>query len=152
MSLKERIDQELKEAMKSGDKIRLNAIRSIRAALLEKEVSIRVGGKGELNEEQELEVLMGLAKRRRDAIEQFTAGNRPDLVETEAAELKVLEEYLPQQLSDEEVEAAIREIIAQTGATSMKEMGKVMGLAMKTLKGKADGGKVQNLVKSLLSA
>lgn len=83
MSLKERIDQELKEAMKSGDKIRLNAIRSIRAALLEKEVSIRVGGKGELNEEQELEVLMGLAKRRRDAIEQFTAGNRPDLVETE---------------------------------------------------------------------
>lgn len=64
----------------------------------------------------------------------------------------MLEEYLPQQLSDEEVEAAIREIIAQTGATSMKEMGKVMGLAMKTLKGKADGGKVQNLVKSLLSA
>lgn len=152
MSLKERIDQELKEAMKSGDKIRLNAIRSIRAALLEKEVSIRVGGKAVLNEEQELEVVMGLAKRRRDAIEQFTAGNRPDLAETEAAELKVLEEYLPQQLSDEEVEAAISEIIAQTGATSMKEMGKVMGLAMKALKGKADGGKVQNLVKSLLSA
>jgi len=152
MSLKEKIDRELKEAMKSGDKIRLNAIRSIRAALLEKEVSIRVGGKGELNEEQELEVVMSLAKRRRDAIEQFTAGNRPDLAETEAAELEVLEEYLPKQMSDEEVEAAIREIIAQTGATSMKEMGKVMGLAMKALKGKADGGKVQNLVKSLLSA
>lgn len=152
MSLKERIDQELKEAMKSGDKIRLNAIRSIRAALLEKEVSIRVGGKAVLSEEQEIEVLTGLAKRRRDAIEQFTAGNRPDLAETEAAELKVLEEYLPQQLPDEEVEAAIREIIAQTGATSMKEMGKVMGLAMKALKGKTDGGKVQNFVKSLLSA
>jgi uncharacterized protein YqeY len=152
MSLKEKIDRELKEAMKSGDKIRLNAIRSIRASLLEKEVSIRVGGKAELNEEQELEVVMGLAKRRRDAIEQFTAGNRLDLAETEAAELTVLEEYLPQQLPDEEVEAAIREIIAQTGATSMKELGKVMGLAMKALKGKADGGKVQNLVKSLLSA
>jgi uncharacterized protein len=152
MSLKERIDQELKAAMKSGDKIRLNAIRSIRAALLEKEVSIRVGGKAVLSEEQEIEVLTGLAKRRRDAIEQFTAGNRLDLAETEAAELKVLEEYLPQQLPDEEVEAAIREIIAQTGATSMKEMGKVMGLAMKALKGKADGGKVQNFVKSLLSA
>ncbi|NTW55114.1 MAG: GatB/YqeY domain-containing protein [Chlorobaculum sp.] len=152
MSLKERIDQELKEALKSGDKVRLNAIRSIRAALLEKEVSIRVGGIGVLSDEQELEVLMGLAKRRRDAIEQFTAGNRPDLADNEAAELKVLEEYLPQQLSDDEVEAAIREIIAQTGATSMKEMGKVMGLAMKALKGKADGGKVQNLVKSLLSA
>lgn len=152
MSLKERIDQEMKEALKSGDKARLNTIRSIRAALLEKEVSIRVGGKGELSEEQELEVVMGLAKRRRDAIEQFTAGNRPDLAENEAAELAVLEEYLPQQLSDEEVEAAIRDIVTQTGAASMKDMGKVMGLAMKALKGKADGGKVQNLVKAILSA
>lgn len=152
MSLKERIDQELKESLKSGDKSRLNAIRSIRAALLEKEVSIRVGGTAVLNEDQELEVLMSLAKRRRDAIEQFTAGNRPDLAETEAAELKVIEEYLPAPVSDEEIEAAIREIIARTGATSMKEMGKVMGEAMKALKGKADGGKVQSLVKSLLSA
>ncbi|NTU52194.1 MAG: GatB/YqeY domain-containing protein [Chlorobiaceae bacterium] len=152
MSLKERIDQELKEALKSGNKIRLNAIRSIRAALLEKEVSIRVGGKALLNDDQELEVLMGLAKRRRDAIEQFTAGNRPDLADTEAAELMVLEEYLPKQLPEEEIEATIREIIEQTGATSIKEMGKVMGLAMKALKGKADGGKVQATVKSLLSA
>lgn len=152
MSLKERIDHELKEALKSGDKIRLNAIRSIRAALLEKEVSIRVGGKAVLSEEQELEVFTGLAKRRRDAIEQFTAGNRPDLAETEAAELRVLEEYLPKQLSDEEVEATIREIVTRTGANSMKDMGKVMGEAMKTLKGKTDGGKVQAAVKSLLSA
>ncbi len=152
MSLKERIDRELKESLKSGDKTRLNAIRSIRAALLEKEVSIRVGGTGVLNAEQELEVLMSLAKRRRDAIEQFTAGNRPDLAETEAVELKVIEEYLPAPVSDEEVEAAIREIISKSGAASMKDMGKVMGEAMKALKGKADGGKVQNLVKTLLSA
>lgn len=152
MSLKERIDQELKEALKSGDKTRLNAIRSIRAALLEKEVSIRVGGKAVLSEEQELEVLMGLAKRRRDAIEQFTAGNRPDLAANEAAELAVLEEYLPKQLSDEEVERIIRDIVSRSGATSMKDMGKVMGEAMKALKGKTDGGKVQSVVKSLLSA
>ncbi|NTU68771.1 MAG: GatB/YqeY domain-containing protein [Chlorobiaceae bacterium] len=152
MSLKERIDQELKAALKSGDKTRLNAIRSIRAALLEKEVSIRVGGTAVLNADQELEVLMSLAKKRRDAIGQFTAGNRPDLAETEAAELKVIEEYLPAAVSDEEVEAVIRDIVAKSGAMSMKDMGKVMGEAMKALKGKADGTKVQNVVKSLLSA
>ena len=79
MSLKEKIDLDLKNSMKSGDKTRLNAIRSIRASLLEKEVSIRVAGKGVLSDEQEIEVLVSLAKKRRDAIEQFTAGNRPDL-------------------------------------------------------------------------
>lgn len=152
MSLKERIDHELKESLKAGDKSRLNAIRSIRAALLEKEVSIRVGGIGVLNADQELEVLMSLAKKRRDAIEQFTAGNRPDLAEIEVAELKVIEEYLPAPVSDEEVEAIIRDIVSKSGATSMKDMGKVMGEAMKALKGKADGTKVQNVVKSLLSA
>lgn len=152
MSLKEKIDSDLKLSLKSGDKTRLNAIRSIRATLLEKEVSIRVGGKAELNEEQEMEVLVGLAKKRRDAIEQFTAGGRPDLAATEKAELKIIEEYLPEPMSDEEVEATIREIVARTGATSMKEMGRVMGEAMKALKGKADGGKVQAVVKSILSA
>ncbi|NTU93478.1 MAG: GatB/YqeY domain-containing protein [Chlorobiaceae bacterium] len=152
MSLKERIDLELKESLKSGDKCRLNTIRSIRAAFLEKEVSVRVGGKAVLSDEQELEVLVSLAKKRRDAIEQFTAGNRADLAENEAAELKVIEEYLPAPVSDEEVESVIREIVARSGATSMKDMGKVMGEAMKALKGKADGTKVQNVVKSMLSA
>ncbi|MBV5302664.1 MAG: GatB/YqeY domain-containing protein [Chlorobium sp.] len=152
MSLKEKIDPDLKSSMKSGDKTRLNAIRSIRAALLEKEVSIRVGGVAMLTEEQELEVLVSLAKKRRDAIEQFTAGNRPDLAETEQAELAVLEEYLPAPVSDEEVTAVIEDIITTTGAASMKEMGKVMAEAMKALKGKADGTKVQQIVKSLLSA
>ena len=152
MSLKEKIDLDLKNSMKSGDKTRLNAIRSIRATLLEKEVSIRVAGKGALSEEQEIEVLVSLAKKRRDAIEQFTAGNRPDLAATELAELTVIEEYLPEPVSDEEVRAAIEEIVAKTGATSMKDIGKVMGLAMKALKGKADGTKVQEIVKSLLSA
>ena len=152
MSLKEKIDLDLKNSMKSGDKTRLNAIRSIRATLLEKEVSIRVAGKGVLSEEQEIEVLVSLAKKRRDAIEQFTAGNRPDLAATELSELNVIEEYLPAPISDEEVRAAVEDIVAKTGATSMKDIGKVMGLAMKTLKGKADGTKVQEIVKSLLSA
>jgi uncharacterized protein len=152
MSLKEKIDQDLKSSMKSGDKTRLNAIRSIRAALLEKEVSIRVGGTAVLTEEQELEVLVSLAKKRRDAIEQFTAGHRLDLAETEQLELAVLEEYLPAPVSDEEVTAVIEDIITKTGAASIKEMGKVMAEAMKALKGKADGTKVQQIVKSLLSA
>ncbi len=152
MSLKEKIDLDLKNSMKSGDKTRLNAIRSIRAALLEKEVSIRVGGIAVLTNEQELEVLVSLAKKRRDAIEQFTAGNRLDLAETEQAELAVLDEYLPAPVSDDEVRAVIQDIITKTGAASMKEMGKVMAEAMKALKGKADGTKVQQIVKSLLSA
>ncbi|NTU58948.1 MAG: GatB/YqeY domain-containing protein [Chlorobiaceae bacterium] len=151
MSFKERIDQEMKDALKSGDKNRLNTIRSIRAAFLEKEVSIRVGGVGALNDDQELEVLVSLAKKRRDAIEQFNAGNRPDLAETEAIELKVIEEYLPAPVSDEEVESIIRDIVSKSGATSLKDMGKVMGEAMKALKGKTDGTKVQAIVKSLLS-
>jgi uncharacterized protein len=152
MSLKEKIDLDLKNSMKSGDKTRLNAIRSIRASLLEKEVSIRVAGKGVLSDEQEIEVLVSLAKKRRDAIEQFTAGNRPDLAATELAELTVIEEYLPEPVSDDDVRAVVEDIVAKTGATSMKDIGKVMGQAMKALKGKADGTKVQEIVKSLLSA
>lgn len=151
MSLKERIDQDLKDAMKSGDKNRINTVRAIRAAFLEKEVSIRVGGKAELSEEQELEVVISLAKKRKDSIQQYKDAGRTDLVETEQAELSVIETYLPAQMPDDEIEAAVKEIIARTGATSMKEMGKVMGAAMKELKGKADGGKVQAIVKSALS-
>ncbi len=151
MSLKEKIDLDLKNSMKSGDKTRLNAIRSIRASLLEKEVSIRVAGKGVLSDEQEIEVLVSLAKKRRDAIEQFTAGNRPDLAAIELAELTVIEEYLPEPVSDDDLKAIVEDIVAKTGATSMKDIGKVMGQAMKALKGKADGTKVQEIVKSLLS-
>ncbi len=151
MSLKEKIDQDLKNSMKSGDKDRLNAIRSIRAALLEKEVSIRVGGKAVLSDDREIEVLVSLAKKRRDAIEQFTAGNRPDLAATELSELSVIEEYLPEPVSDDEINSIVKDVVAKTGASSMKDIGKVMGEAMKALKGKADGTKVQQVVKSLLS-
>ncbi|ASQ90068.1 glutamyl-tRNA amidotransferase [Prosthecochloris sp. GSB1] len=151
MGIKDQINQDLKEAMKGGEKTRLNAIRAIRAALLEKEVSIRVGGKAELSEEQELEVLMSLAKKRKDSIQQYGQAGRNDLAETEKAELDVIETYLPAPLSDEEVQEIVRDIIGKTGATSMKDMGKVMGAAMKALKGKTDGGKVQEIVKAALS-
>lgn len=152
MKLKEKIDADLKAFLKSGKKDQLNAIRAIRAALLEKEVSIRVGNVATLSEEQETDVLVNLAKKRRDAIEQFMAGNRLDLAEVEQRELKVIEKYLPEPVSDEEIRATVQEIVRRTGATSMKEMGRVMGEAMKALKGKADGGKVQQAVKSLLQA
>ncbi len=151
MGLQARIDQDLKEAMKSGDKNRINCIRAIRAAFLEKEVSIRVGGKADLTGEQELEVLMSLAKKRKDSIQQYLDAGRQDLADTEQAELAVIETYLPAPMSDEEVETTVKEIIDQVGATSMKDMGKVMGAAMKKLKGKTDGGKVQEIVKSALS-
>ncbi|NTV45166.1 MAG: GatB/YqeY domain-containing protein [Chlorobiales bacterium] len=152
MSLKDKINEDLKAAMKSGEKVRLEAIRSIRTALLNKEVSIRVGGVGTLSPEQEMEVLVSLGKQRRDSIEQYKAGNRPDLAEKEAAELAVIEEYLPKQLSEAEVKEVIDRIVAQVGAASAKDMGKVMGPAMKELKGKADGGLVQQLVKERLGA
>ena len=151
MGLKDQINQDLKDAMKSGDKNKVNAVRAIRAALLEKEVSLRVGGKAELNEEQELEVVMSLAKKRKDSIQQYQDAGRNDLVATEQAELAVIDAYLPAQISDEEIRNVIQEIITNAGATSMKDMGKVMGAAMKQLKGKADGGKVQEIVKSALS-
>lgn len=151
MGLKDQINQDLKDAMKSGDKNKVNAVRAIRAALLEKEVSLRVGGKAELNEEQELEIVMSLAKKRKDSIQQYQDAGRNDLVATEQAELAVIATYLPAQMSDEEIRNVIQEIITKAGATSMKDMGKVMSAAMKQLKGKADGGKVQEIVKSALS-
>ena len=150
MSLKDRISDEIKTAMKAKDKLRLQTVRSVKKVILEKESEIRAKGREELTEEEELAVVMQLAKQRRDSIAQFTDAGREDLAEKEAQELAILEEYLPAQLSDEDVEVVIDEIIAQTGASGPRDMGKVMGPAMKKLKGQADGGKVQSLVKKKL--
>ncbi|HEY9761826.1 MAG TPA: GatB/YqeY domain-containing protein [Trichocoleus sp.] len=150
MSLKDRISEDIKAAMKSKDKVRLETVRSIKKVILEKETSVRPSGQDTLTEEQELEVLTQLAKQRRDAIEQYKKAGREDLAENETQELVIIEEYLPAQLSDAEVEAVIDGLIAKVGATSAKDMGKVMGPAMKELKGKADGAKVQALVKAKL--
>jgi uncharacterized protein YqeY len=150
MSLKDRITEEIKAAMKSKDKVRLETVRSIKKTLLEKEVSVRPTGRSELTEVEEIEVLAQQAKQRRDSIEQYRQAGRNDLAEIEDQELTIIETYLPKQLLEAEIEAVIDEIVLQVGATSPKDMGKVMGPAMQQLKGKADGKKVQDLVKAKL--
>ncbi|KAM3090118.1 GatB/YqeY domain-containing protein [Phormidesmis sp. 146-35] len=152
MSLIDRIGEGIKTAMKSKDKVRLETLRSIKKVLLEKEVSVRPTGQTELTETQEIEALSQIAKQRRDSIEQYQKANRDDLAQQEAAELVIIEEFLPQQLSDQEITQVIDGIIAQVGAASAKDMGKVMGPAMQQLKGKADGKKVQEWVKARLGA
>ncbi|HEY9711747.1 MAG TPA: GatB/YqeY domain-containing protein [Oculatellaceae cyanobacterium] len=151
MSLKDRISEDIKTAMKAKDKIRLETVRGIKKVLLEKEVSVRPQGQETLTESQELEVLTQQAKQRRDSIEQYRQSGRDDLADQEAQELAIIEEYLPQQLSDEDVSAILDDIIASVGATSAKDMGKVMGQAMQQLKGRADGQKIQTMVKAKLS-
>ncbi len=151
MSLKDRISEDIKTAMKAKDKLRLETVRSIKKVILEEESTARGKGQEGLTDTQELEVLTRLAKQRKDAIAQYTDASRPDLADKEAAELAILEEYLPAQLSDADIEAVIDGLIAKTGATSAKDMGKVMGPAMQELKGRADGAKVQAMVKAKLA-
>jgi hypothetical protein len=151
MSLKDRISEEIKAAMKAKDKVRLETVRSIKKVILEKETDVRPQGQDALTEEQELAVLTQLAKQRRDSIEQFKNAGRDDLADKEAQELAIIEEYLPAPLSDAEVEAILEELIAATGASGPKDMGKVMGPAMQRMKGQADGAKVQALVKAKLA-
>lgn len=151
MSLMQQIGEDIKTAMKAKDKLRLETLRGIKKVLLEKEVSVRPSGQTELTPDQEIEALSQIAKQRRDSIEQFTSAGRQDMADQEAAELKIIEEFLPAQLSDAEIAAAVAEVIAQVGASSAKEMGKVMGPVMAKLKGKADGKKVQAAVKAQLA-
>ncbi|MGB3787561.1 MAG: GatB/YqeY domain-containing protein [Phormidesmis sp.] len=150
MSLKDRISEEIKTAMKAKDKLRLETVRGIKKVILEKESEIRAKGRDELTEEEELAIVMQLAKQRRDSIKQFTDAGRDELADKEAQELEILEEYLPAQLSDADIEAAVDDAIAQVGATGPRDMGKVMGPVMQKLKGQADGGKVQSIVKAKL--
>ncbi|MEM8829093.1 MAG: GatB/YqeY domain-containing protein [Cyanobacteria bacterium P01_G01_bin.19] len=151
MSLKEQIGEDIKTAMKAKDKVRLQTVRGIKKAILEKEVELRPKGQDSLTPEQEIELLSQQAKQRRDSIAQFTDAGREDLAEKEKQELDIITTYLPEQVSDEEIESIIDRLIADSGASTMKDLGKVMGPAMKQLKGKADGKKIQELVKSKLS-
>lgn len=151
MALKEKILNDLKEAMRSKDQIRLQVLRSLKAKLLEKEISERKGGVASLSEEQSLEVLMKAAKQRKESIFQFEQGNRRDLAEAEKAELEIIEEYLPKMMAEEEIEKIVEEKISALGATGPQDMGKVMGPVMGALKGKADGGLVSKIVKQKLN-
>ncbi len=146
MSLKERLADELKNAMKNKDQLRKNVITMIRADIKQIEVDKRV----ELTDEEVIEIISKQAKQRRDSIEEFKKGGREDLVEQAAQEVDVLMEYLPEQLSEEEIETIIKEVIANTGATSMKDMGKIMAAAMPKLKGRTDGRVVNQIVRKIL--
>ncbi len=151
MSLRERIDADLKTAMKAKDKTRLETVRSIKKVILEKESSVRASGQTSLTPEQELELLSQLAKQRRDSIQQYQQANREDLAELERQELAILEEYLPRQLTDAELDAVLDQLITDLGAKTPKDMGKVMSTAMQQLKGQADGKQVQERVKAKLN-
>jgi len=148
MSLKEKINNDLKSAMKSGDKIRLATIRSIRALILEFEKS---GAEKELSEEDEIQMLTSAAKKRKDSIEQFTKAERNDLADKEKAELEILSSYLPEQLSAEEIEKQVKELASDIGAESKADFAKLMPLAIKSLKGKADGRIIKEIVDKVLS-
>ncbi|MCC5915343.1 MAG: GatB/YqeY domain-containing protein [Balneolaceae bacterium] len=151
MSIKKTILEDLKKAMKSRDADRLRVLRSLKAKLLEKEISERSEGKAELTDEQSIEVLMKAAKQRKESIDQFRKGDREELAEKEEQELEVIETYLPKMLNDDEIRAEVRKQIEATGASGMSEMGKVMGVMMAKLKGKADGSDVSRIVKEELS-
>lgn len=149
MTLNERINADLKEAMKSGEKLKLETLRSLRAQMIE--LSKRGTGK-EITADEELSVLMSAIKKRKEAIEMYEKGGRMELAQQEQQELKIINAYLPKQMSKEEAEQIINTIVAQTGSTSAKDFGKVMPLAMKELKGKIDGKIVQELVKNKLGS
>ena len=146
MSLKERITDDMKAAMRSGEKERLGVIRMITAAIKQREVDERIT----LDDAQVLNVLEKMIKQRKESLAQFQAGNRQDLVDKESAEITLLQTYLPQQLSDAELDALIGEAISATGAASVKDMGKVMGIIKAKAQGRADMGAVGAKIKAKL--
>ncbi len=150
MSLEQQINEDIKSAMLSKDREKLEALRAIKAALL-LEKTKEGGVPGEIPETVELRLLQKLVKQRKEAADIYKAQNRLDLAEPEIFQAGIIEKYLPKGLSPEETEARVREIIARTGATSIKDMGKLMGVASKELAGQADNKAISELVKKLLS-
>jgi uncharacterized protein YqeY len=147
MALTEIINEDLKAAMKSGDSVKLNTIRSIRAQIIE--LSKRGTGTS-ITPVEEMTALLAAAKKRKEAIEMYEKAGRNDLADQEKRELEIISTYLPKQMSREEVEVIVKKIIGNIGATSSKDFGKVMPVAMKELKGKIDGKVIQEVVKQQL--
>lgn len=147
MSLKEKLLNDMKEAMKEKDVLRKNTVQSVRGAILQQEKDTMK----EIGEEQILDIIMTEIKKRKDALADFEKGHRPDLVDAANAEIAILQTYLPAQLSEEELTALIRETIAEVSAVSMKDMGKVMGAITPKIKGRADNSKVSSIVKQCLA-
>lgn len=149
MSLQTKVMEALKEAMKAKDTVALESLRAIKSAILL--ARTEAGASEELSEADELKLLQKLVKQRKDSAALYTQQGRNDLAEPELAQMAVIEKFLPAQLTEAEVEQALKGIIAQVGATSPKDMGKVMGAATKQLAGKADGKLISDIVKKLLS-
>ncbi len=147
-TLTQRLSDDMKSAMRSKDAQRLGVIRLIRAAIKQREIDERI----ELDDGQVLAILDKMNKQRRDSIEQYTKGNRPDLADVERAEIKVIKDYLPPALSETELETMINDAIATSGASSAKDMGKVIGLLKGKLQGRADMGTVSGQIKAKLGA
>lgn len=150
MTLFDQISEDIKAAMKARDKVRLETLRNIKKVFIEAKTA--PGANDELDDAAALKIIQKLAKQGRETARTYTDNSRQDLADEELAQVAVMEAYLPKQLSPEKIEKAVRDIIAQTGATSMKEMGKVMGEAGKLLAGKADGKAISTIVKRLLGA
>ncbi len=146
MSLKERLMDDLKVSMKNGDKVRKNVITMVRAAIKQKEVDERI----ELNDEAIIDVISKQVKQKKDAIEDFNKGQRQDLVELTEKEISILLDYLPQQLTESELQEIVKEAIEEVGANSIKDLGKIMSNVMPKIKGRADGSMVNNIVRQYL--
>lgn len=148
MSLEIIISDAIKDAMRAKDKIALDALRAVKSQIL----MLKTEAKGaKVSAEQEIAILQRMIKQRKDSFDQYMGQDRKDLADVEEAQMKVIEKYLPQQLSAEELEAEIKKIIAETGAESAKDLGKVMGMASKALAGKSDGKSISEMAKKLLS-
>lgn len=147
MSLEEKINADIKSAMLSKEKRKLDALRAVKSAILLLKTN---GSAAPISEEQEIACLQKLVKQRKESAQLFKEQNRMDLYEEESFQQSVIEAYLPEQMSEEEIKSALRQIIEQTGASSMKDMGKVMGAAQKAFAGRADNKLVSTMVKELL--
>jgi uncharacterized protein YqeY len=150
MALFEQISEDIKKAMLAKDKVSLEALRGIKKEMLEAKTA--KGASGDLTDEAAVKILQKMVKQRRDSAEIYKQQNRPELAQNELAEAAVIEKYLPAKLSDAELEAEIKAIIAEVGAKTAQEMGKVMGVATKKLAGKADGKEISAKVKALLNS
>ncbi|MBQ6748947.1 MAG: GatB/YqeY domain-containing protein [Paludibacteraceae bacterium] len=149
MSLFDQVSEDIKKAMLAKDKVALDALRGIKKEFLEAKTA--KGGDGELHDDKALQILQKMVKQRKESAQMYIDANRPELAEDELAQCKIIERYLPAMLSEEELTAALKEIIAQLGATSPQDMGKVMGVATKQLAGKAEGKAINLKVRELLA-
>ena len=150
IKLQEQINNDLKQAMRGRQEQKVSVLRMLISSIRNKEIELRSAGKDELTDEQVVEILKSEAKKRKDSILAYEQGNRQDLARKEKDEIIILQEYLPAELSDEEIEKIIKEIVASYGNASMKDFGKIMGQAMAKVNGKASGDRVSGKVKELL--